>query len=133
MPPSPPWISFFWEACGDTAVRILIIAAVIALIGGTLETVLAGHDGAWIDGVAIIIAVLIVTIVGVRNTLLPIDSDSTSFLLLFVVFCPARSWCVVVHVSLVDTFVVNERLPERAAIQKLERKGEFREGAACHS
>ena len=60
--PVPPFCSYVCEALEDLMVRILIIAAIVQIVlGATL-----GEDPAkdWIDGLSIIIAILVVTLVG---------------------------------------------------------------------
>ena len=60
--PVPPFCSYVCEALEDLMVRILIIAAVVQIVlGSTL-----GEEPAkdWIDGLSIIIAILVVTLVG---------------------------------------------------------------------
>ena len=60
--PVPPFCSYVWEALEDLMVRILIIAALVQIIlGATL-----GEDPSkdWIDGLSIIFAILVVTLVG---------------------------------------------------------------------
>ena len=60
--PVPPFCSYVYEALEDLMVRILIVAAVVQIILG----VTLGEDPSkdWIDGLSIIIAVLVVTLVG---------------------------------------------------------------------
>ena len=60
--PVPPFCSYVWEALEDLMVRILIIAAIVQIFLG----IFLGEDPAkdWIDGLSIIIAVLVVTLVG---------------------------------------------------------------------
>ena len=60
--PVPPFCSYVCEALEDLMVRILIVAAVVQIILG----VTLGEDPSkdWIDGLSIIIAVLVVTLVG---------------------------------------------------------------------
>ena len=60
------------------AVQILSGAALVALIGGIVQEVTGGEKNGWIDGVAILVAVLLVTVVGVRN-----HSSSSSAVALF--------------------------------------------------
>lgn len=70
--PSPPAKSFFELYIGgfdDLAVQILSGAAVVALVGGIIQETTGGEKNGWIDGVAILVAVLLVTIVGVRSLL----------------------------------------------------------------
>ena len=60
--PVPPFCSYVCEALEDLMVRILIVAAVVQIVLG----VTLGEDPSkdWIDGLSIIIAVLVVTLVG---------------------------------------------------------------------
>ena len=60
--PVPPFCSYVFEALEDLMVRILIVAAIVQIILG----VTLGEDPSkdWIDGLSIIIAVLVVTLVG---------------------------------------------------------------------
>jgi magnesium-transporting ATPase (P-type) len=60
--PVPPFCSYVCEALEDLMVRILIAAAIVQIILG----VTLGEDPTkdWIDGLSIIIAVLVVTLVG---------------------------------------------------------------------
>ncbi len=60
--PVPPFCSYVWEALEDLMVRILIVAAIVQIVlGATL-----GEDPSkdWVDGLSIVIAVLVVTLVG---------------------------------------------------------------------
>ena len=60
--PVPPFCAYVCEALEDLMVRILIVAAIVQIaLGSTL-----GEDPAkdWIDGLSIIIAILVVTLVG---------------------------------------------------------------------
>ena len=60
--PVPPFCSYVWEALEDLMIRILIIAAIVQIVlGATL-----GEDPSkdWVDGLSIVIAVLVVTLVG---------------------------------------------------------------------
>ncbi len=60
--PVPPFCSYVWEALEDLMVRILIVAAIVQIVlGATL-----GDDPSkdWVDGLSIVIAVLVVTLVG---------------------------------------------------------------------
>lgn len=63
--PVPGWLDLVKEAVADPMLRILIVCAAIALVLG----ILAGHAAELIDGVAIVLAVIIVTGVGVLNQL----------------------------------------------------------------
>ena len=60
--PVPPFCSYVCEALEDLMVRILIAAAIVQIILG----ITLGEDPSkdWIDGLSIIIAVLVVTLVG---------------------------------------------------------------------
>ena len=60
--PVPPFCSYVCEALEDLMVRILIVAAIVQIILG----VTLGEDPSkdWIDGLSIIMAVLVVTLVG---------------------------------------------------------------------
>ena len=60
--PVPPFCSYVLEALEDLMVRILIVAAIVQIILG----VTLGEDPSkdWIDGLSIILAVLVVTLVG---------------------------------------------------------------------
>ena len=61
--PVPPFCSYVIEALDDLMIRILIFAAIIQIIlGATPLSEDPSKD--WIDGVSIVIAVLVVTIVG---------------------------------------------------------------------
>ena len=60
--PVPPFCSYVWEALEDLMIRILIISAIVQIVlGATL-----GEDPSkdWVDGLSIVIAVLVVTLVG---------------------------------------------------------------------
>lgn len=66
------WFTLFFEAFEDIPVRILTVAAIIALVAGILEQFLLTSGGgeahnSWIEGVAIILAVLIVATVTATN------------------------------------------------------------------
>jgi len=69
--PHASWLELFMGAFEDVAVIILSIAAVVALVAGLLEQFLLaepGHtDHNWIEGVAILAAVLIVATVTATN------------------------------------------------------------------
>ena len=60
--PVPPFCSYVKEALEDLMIRILIIAAVVQIILGS--TVSEDPSKDWIDGMSIILAVLVVTLVG---------------------------------------------------------------------
>ena len=60
--PVPSFCSFVWEALEDTMIRILIVAAIVQIIlGATLSD---SPETDWIDGMSIVFAVLVVTLVG---------------------------------------------------------------------
>uniref|UniRef100_A0A6B2KX24 Calcium-transporting ATPase n=1 Tax=Arcella intermedia TaxID=1963864 RepID=A0A6B2KX24_9EUKA len=68
--PHDSWFALFLEAFQDLAVIILSVAAVVSLAAGITATFLQqghGHDNAWIEGVAILCAVLIVAVVSATN------------------------------------------------------------------
>lgn len=56
-----------WRAYNDKILILLSIAAVISLALGLYETFSAGHGVEWIEGVAIIVAITIVVVVGAAN------------------------------------------------------------------
>ena len=60
--PIPPFCSYYKEALDDLMIKILIAAAVVQIILGSLF----GEDPSkdWIDGLSIIVAVIVVTLVG---------------------------------------------------------------------
>ena len=60
--PIPPFCSYYKEALDDLMIKILIAAAVVQIILGSLF----GEDPSkdWVDGVSIIAAVIVVTLVG---------------------------------------------------------------------
>ena len=60
--PVPPFCSYVLEALEDLMVRILIIAAVVQIVLGA--TLGEEPEKDWIDGLSIIIAILVVTLVG---------------------------------------------------------------------
>mmetsp|Transcript_25715 Transcript_25715/g.72045 ORF Transcript_25715/g.72045 Transcript_25715/m.72045 type:complete len:982 (-) Transcript_25715:61-3006(-) len=62
--PTKSWLELFWEACQDTTIIILCIAALVSLALG----IFVPEEGAdWIEGAAILIAVLLVTVVTATN------------------------------------------------------------------
>jgi magnesium-transporting ATPase (P-type) len=66
------WLSLFLDAFEDVPVRILSVAAIIALTAGLLEQFLLTKEqgeahNSWIEGVAILMAVLIVATVTATN------------------------------------------------------------------
>lgn len=62
-PPLTGWWALFFESFKDVTLIILCIAAVVSFAVGVAED--PGHG--WIDGVAILIAVLIVAVVTATN------------------------------------------------------------------
>ncbi|KAH6673992.1 calcium-transporting ATPase [Plectosphaerella plurivora] len=56
-----------WEAYKDPVLILLTGAAVISLALGIYETLSSGHGVDWVEGVAICVAILIVTLVGSLN------------------------------------------------------------------
>ena len=60
--PVPPFCSYVCEALEDLMVRILIVAAIVQIILGVTLGDDPGKD--WVDGLSIILAVLVVTLVG---------------------------------------------------------------------
>lgn len=56
-----------WMAYNDKIIILLTIAALISLALGVYETVDAGHGVDWIEGVAICVAIAIVTLVTALN------------------------------------------------------------------
>lgn len=68
--PPPPYKSFFrlfWEAFEDSTVMILCIAAIVSLVLGVTVSHHGDEDTGWIEGVAILVAVLIVGTVTATN------------------------------------------------------------------
>eukprot|EP01123_Difflugia_compressa_P006651 TRINITY_DN1896_c0_g1_i1.p1 TRINITY_DN1896_c0_g1~~TRINITY_DN1896_c0_g1_i1.p1 ORF type:complete len:1017 (-),score=181.39 TRINITY_DN1896_c0_g1_i1:270-3320(-) len=61
------WLGLFLEAFQDVAVIILSIAAVISLVAGTVASLIGESNSEWIEGVAILVAVLIVAVVSATN------------------------------------------------------------------
>ena len=60
--PVPPFCSYVWEALEDLMVRILIAAAIVQIILGATLSEDPSKD--WVDGLSIVVAVLVVTLVG---------------------------------------------------------------------
>lgn len=60
-------LKLLWIAYNDKIIILLTIAAIVSLSLGIYETVDAGHGVDWIEGVAICVAILIVTIVTAAN------------------------------------------------------------------
>lgn len=64
--PSPSFLQLLWAAYQDKTLLLLSAAALISLLIGVYEQVSTGEKG-WIEGVAIIIAILIVVFVNALN------------------------------------------------------------------
>ena len=66
IPPKPPktFLRLIWESLEDTILRILIVAAIFSLI---LGMVFEGVKTGWVEGFAILIAVMIVSLVTAVN------------------------------------------------------------------
>ncbi|KAL4896983.1 hypothetical protein BDV59DRAFT_82686 [Aspergillus ambiguus] len=64
---STGFLKLLWMAYNDKIIILLTIAAVISLSLGVYETVDVGHGVDWIEGVAICVAIAIVTIVTALN------------------------------------------------------------------
>eukprot|EP00794_Sanderia_malayensis_P006980 gene6980-7765_t len=66
IPPKPPktFLRLIWESLEDTILRILIVAAILSLI---LGMIFEGPKTGWIEGFAILIAVVIVSLVTAVN------------------------------------------------------------------
>ncbi|KAF9889946.1 plasma membrane calcium [Aspergillus nanangensis] len=64
---STGFLKLLWMAYDDKIIILLTIAAVISLSLGVYETVDAGHGVDWIEGVAICVAIAIVTLVTALN------------------------------------------------------------------
>lgn len=60
-------LKLLWMAYNDKIIILLTIAAVISLSLGIYETVSSGHGVNWVEGVAICVAIAIVTIVTAAN------------------------------------------------------------------
>lgn len=69
LPPrkSTGFLKLFWIAYNDKIIILLTIAAVVSLSLGIYETVGGGTGVDWVEGVAICVAILIVTIVTAAN------------------------------------------------------------------
>ncbi|KAJ9294535.1 hypothetical protein DTO271G3_6803 [Paecilomyces variotii] len=61
------FLKLFWDAYNDRIIILLTIAAVVSLSLGVYETVDEGFGADWIEGVAICVAILIVTTVTAIN------------------------------------------------------------------
>ena len=59
-PETEPWWKLYLEKFEDPVIRILIIAAVITIIVGVV-------DGSYVEGIAIVIAILLATTLGFIN------------------------------------------------------------------
>lgn len=64
---STGFFKLFWIAYNDKIIILLTVAAVISLSLGIYETVSEGSGVDWVEGVAICVAILIVTIVTAAN------------------------------------------------------------------
>ncbi|KAJ5416973.1 ATPase P-type K/Mg/Cd/Cu/Zn/Na/Ca/Na/H-transporter [Penicillium crustosum] len=64
---SPGLLKLFWVAYNDKIIILLTVAAVISLSLGIYETVDGGTGVEWVEGVAICVAILIVTVVTSAN------------------------------------------------------------------
>ncbi|KAL2222972.1 putative calcium-translocating P-type ATPase(PMCA-type),putative [Thermoascus aurantiacus ATCC 26904] len=64
---SAGFLKLFWDAYNDKIIILLTIAAVVSLSLGLYETFSGGSSVDWIEGVAICVAILIVTIVTAAN------------------------------------------------------------------
>lgn len=64
---SAGFFKLFWIAYNDKIIILLTIAAIISLSLGIYQTVDEGHGVDWVEGVAICVAILIVTIVTAAN------------------------------------------------------------------
>ncbi|GES58419.1 calcium-transporting ATPase 2 [Aspergillus terreus] len=64
---STGFLKLLWMAYNDKIIILLTIAAVVSLSLGVYETVDAGHGVDWIEGVAICVAIAIVTLVTALN------------------------------------------------------------------
>lgn len=64
---STSFLKLFWDAYNDKIIILLTIAAVVSLSLGLYETFSGGSGVDWIEGVAICVAILIVTVVTATN------------------------------------------------------------------
>ncbi|CAI7580512.1 unnamed protein product [Penicillium glandicola] len=64
---STGFLKLFWIAYNDKIIILLTIAAVVSLSLGIYETVSEGSGVDWVEGVAICVAILIVTVVTAAN------------------------------------------------------------------
>jgi Ca2+-transporting ATPase len=61
------WWILFWRAYNDKIIILLTIAAVVSLALGLYQTFSGHSDVEWVEGVAIVVAILIVTLVTAGN------------------------------------------------------------------
>jgi Ca2+-transporting ATPase len=64
---SDGWWLLFWRAYNDKIIILLTIAAVVSLALGLYQTFSGHSDVDWVEGVAIVVAILIVTLVTAGN------------------------------------------------------------------
>lgn len=64
---STGFLKLFWAAYNDKIIILLTVAAVISLSLGIYQTVSEGSGVDWVEGVAICVAILIVTVVTAAN------------------------------------------------------------------
>jgi Ca2+-transporting ATPase len=64
---SAGFFKLFWIAYNDKIIILLTIAAIVSLALGIYETVEGGTGVEWVEGVAICVAILIVTVVTAAN------------------------------------------------------------------
>ncbi|KAL3470851.1 hypothetical protein BJX99DRAFT_263871 [Aspergillus californicus] len=64
---STGFFKLLWMAYNDKIIILLTIAAVVSLSLGIYETIDAGHGVDWVEGVAIVVAISIVTLVTALN------------------------------------------------------------------
>jgi Ca2+-transporting ATPase len=64
---SAGFFKLFWVAYNDKIIILLTIAAIVSLALGIYETVEGGTGVEWVEGVAICVAILIVTVVTAAN------------------------------------------------------------------
>jgi Ca2+-transporting ATPase len=64
---SAGFLKLFWVAYNDKIIILLTIAAIVSLSLGIYETVDGGTGVEWVEGVAICVAILIVTVVTAAN------------------------------------------------------------------
>jgi Ca2+ transporting ATPase len=63
LEPLPHFCTFVWDALGDLMIRILVFAAIIQIILGSIPQI-AESQTEWVDGLSICFAVIVVVIVG---------------------------------------------------------------------